>query len=130
MPDPNPRSSPDVSSASTEAPSPTLESKPQLKARSRNRNKPKQLPPYNVILLNDDDHTYEYVIRMLGELFAFPAERGYQLAKVVDKEGRAILLTTHRELAELKQEQIHAYGTDTRVATCKGSMSAIIEPAS
>jgi len=47
----------------------------------------------------------------------------------VDETGRVIVLTTHRERAELKRDQIHAYGTDRRVATCKGSMSSVIEPA-
>jgi ATP-dependent Clp protease adaptor protein ClpS len=99
------------------------------KPKPVDKKKPKKLPPWNVILLNDDDHSYEYVIEMLQALFAYPPERGYQLAKEVDTEGRVILLTTHREKAELKRDQIHAYGADARVATCKGSMSAMIEPA-
>jgi ATP-dependent Clp protease adaptor protein ClpS len=86
-------------------------------------------PPYHVILLNDDDHSYEYVIFMLKELFGHPLEKGFELAKQVDKEGRAIVLTTTREHAELKQDQIHAYGPDPTIERCKGSMSAMIEPA-
>ena len=27
------------------------------------------LPPYNVVLLDDDDHSYEYVILMLKRVF-------------------------------------------------------------
>lgn len=89
----------------------------------------KRQPPYHVILLNDDDHTYDYVIRMLRELFGFPAERGQQLAKEVDSSGRVIVTTTSRERAELKRDQIHAYGADPDLPRCKGSMSAQIEPA-
>src|SRR5213078_138350 len=96
---------------------------------SAGKTKPRQLPPYHVILLNDDDHSYEYVMEMLLAIFAHPFEMGYKLAKEVDERGRVIVLTTHKEMAELKRDQIHAYGTDTRVATCKGSMSALIEPA-
>src|ERR1700733_2504445 len=99
--------------------------KPKLDAQK----KPGKLPPWNVVLLNDDDHSYEYVIEMLRVLFGHPDEKGYQLAKEVDSSGRVIVLTTHREKAELKRDQIHAYGTDTRIAACKGSMSSIIEPA-
>lgn len=29
------------------------------------KNEVRRQPPYNVILLNDDDHTYRYVIEML-----------------------------------------------------------------
>jgi ATP-dependent Clp protease adaptor protein ClpS len=91
--------------------------------------KTQRQPPYNVILLNDDDHTYEYVIEMLKALFGHPVEKGFQLAKVVDTQGKAIVCTTSLERAELKRDQIHAYGPDPRIPRCKGSMSAVIEPA-
>ena len=89
----------------------------------------KQLPPYNVVLLDDDDHTYEYVIEMLGKVFAHPVERAMQMAKEVDASGRVIVLTTHKERAELKRDQILAYGPDQRIASSTRSMQAIIEPA-
>ncbi len=98
-------------------------------AKPAGKTKSKKLPPYNVILLNDDDHSYEYVIEMLGVLFAHPPERGMQMAREVDSTGRVIVLTTHKEKAELKRDQIHAYGKDKRIAKCKGSMSAEIEAA-
>jgi len=87
------------------------------------------IPRYHVILWNDDDHTYEYVIRMLMQLFGHPFERAYQLAKEVDTSGQCIVLTTTKEHAELKRDQIHAFGRDPLVGKCRGSMSATIEPA-
>ena len=87
------------------------------------------IQPYNVILLDDDDHTYEYVIEMLQAVFGHSVERGYQMAKEVDENGRVICATVHKELAELRLEQIHDYGPDPRLPKCKGSMSASIEPA-
>jgi ATP-dependent Clp protease adaptor protein ClpS len=81
------------------------------------------------VLLNDDDHTYEYVIEMLTSIFGYPVERGFELAKEVDSQGRVIVLTTHKEKAELKRDQITGFGADARLARSKGSMSAIIEPA-
>lgn len=89
----------------------------------------KRQPPYHVVLLNDDDHTYDYVIEMLKALFGHPVEKGYQLAKVVDTKGRAVVLTTSLEHAELKRDQIHAYGPDPRLPRCKGSMTAELEAA-
>jgi len=96
--------------------------------QTRRDKRPKRQPRYHVILWNDDDHSYEYVIVMLMELFAHPAEKGFQMAKEVDTSGRVIVLTTTKEHAELKRDQIHAYGKDRLVAGCKGSMSATIEP--
>ncbi len=92
------------------------------------RKRPKRQPRYHVILWDDDDHTYEYVIRMMQELFGHSLEKGYQIACKVDQDGRAVCLTTTREHAELKRDQIHAYGKDRLMATCKGSMQATIEP--
>jgi len=88
-----------------------------------------KLPPYNVVLLNDDDHSYAYVIEMLKAIFGHPEEKGFLLAKEVDSTGRVIVATTHKEKAELKRDQIHAYGKDKRIAKCQGSMSAVIEAA-
>jgi ATP-dependent Clp protease adaptor protein ClpS len=116
------------------APPPPKTAEPAAKEETRKKPatappKPKNLPLFNVILLDDDDHTYEYVIEMLGKIFAYPSERGYQLAKEVDSAGRVIVLTTHKELAELKRDQIQAYGCDPRLSRSSGSMSATIEPA-
>ena len=89
----------------------------------------KRQPPYHVILLNDDDHTYQYVIYMLQTLFGHTPETGFKMAQEVDKTGRVIVDTTSLERAELKQEQIHGFGPDPLIPRCKGSMSAVIEPA-
>jgi ATP-dependent Clp protease adaptor protein ClpS len=99
------------------------------RVREDEEQKKKRQPPYHVILLNDDDHSYVYVIRMLGELFGYPAEKGFQMAKEVDTTGRVIVATTSKERAELKRDQIHAFGPDPDIPRCKGSMSATIEPA-
>lgn len=88
-----------------------------------------QVPRYNVILLDDDDHTYEYVIEMLMKLFGHSMNRAYQMACEVDASGRVIVDTTSQERAEHKRDQIHSYGADWRLPRCKGSMSATIEPA-
>lgn len=84
---------------------------------------------WNVVLLDDQDHTYDYVIRLATELFAHSPERAFEIAKTVDAQGRAVLMTTHKELAELKRDQVHAFGKDPLIARCAGAMSAVIEPA-
>jgi ATP-dependent Clp protease adaptor protein ClpS len=88
------------------------------------------LPPYDVILLDDDDHSFEYVVRMLKTLFGHPLKKGYRMAVEVHTTGRVVVATTNLEQAELKRDQIHAFGPDPLVPRCKGSMSATVEPAS
>src|SRR6202158_1152823 len=99
------------------------------KRKTQESTNQKRHPPYNVILLNDDDHSYDYVILMLQQLFGYPVEKGWLLAQEVDSSGRVIVMTTTMELAELKRDQIHAFGPDPLIPRCKGSMSATIEPA-
>lgn len=90
--------------------------------------RPKLLPPYHVLLLDDDDHTYAYVVKMLQELFHMTVEQAYGIAVDVDSNGRAVVDTTSKERAEFKRDQIHAYGRDALLDRCAGSMSALIEP--
>jgi ATP-dependent Clp protease adaptor protein ClpS len=101
----------------------------EVRTATRDRTEPRHQPPYHVILWNDNDHSYEYVIVMLRKLFGHPIEKAFEMAKEVDTQGRVVVLTTTREHAELKRDQIHAFGKDHLVAECKGSMSATIEPA-
>ena len=102
-------------------------SEPLPVATPRPASRPKRQPRYHVILWNDEDHTYQYVIRMLKQLFGHPPETGFKLAREVDRRGRVIVLTTTREHAELKRDQIRAFGADRLLARSKGSMSATIE---
>ena len=97
----------------------------QREASDRRR---KRQPRYHVILWDSDDHSYEYVIRMMQELFHHSETSGFVIAKQVDTGGRAICLTTTKEHAELKRDQIHAYGKDHEIPRCKGSMKSSIEP--
>ena len=97
------------------------------KQRAPERHERRQ-PKYNVLLWDSDDHTFEYVERMLRELFGHEPEQCKLLAKDVDAEGRAVVLTTTLEHAELKRDQIHAYGRD-HLEGSKGSMWSTIEPA-
>lgn len=100
---------------------------PARKSKSKKKDRPKRQPRYHVILWDDDDHSYDYVMKMMQDLFAASPERGYEVAKEVDTVGRAVCLTTTLEHAELKRDQIHAYGKDSLIARCQGSMSASIE---
>jgi ATP-dependent Clp protease adaptor protein ClpS len=91
--------------------------------------RPRQAPLWHVVLLDDDDHTYSYVIEMLVRLFGHDPETAYQMACEVDTTGWVIVETAMLERAEFKRDQIHAYGADWRLERSKGSMSARLEPA-
>jgi ATP-dependent Clp protease adaptor protein ClpS len=86
-------------------------------------------PQYHVVLLDDDQHTYDYVIEMLEKLFLFSRTEAFQHAVEVDRTGRTIVITCELPQAEFARDQVHAYGADWRMPNCKGSMSAVLEPA-
>lgn len=99
------------------------------KRKPRKKSNTKKIPRYHVVLWDDDDHTFGYVIAMLQELFGHPKPMGFKMAQEVHLTGRCIVLTTTHEHAELKRDQIHAYGPDPEIPDCKGAMWATIEPA-
>ena len=72
----------------------------------------RRLPPYNVVILNDEEHTFPYVIELLIKLFRHPLPKAEELTLRIHTTGRAIVYTTHKELAELKRDQVIAYGPD------------------
>lgn len=87
-------------------------------------------PLWHIVLLDDDQHTFEYVEEMLMKLFQHPQLTARQMAVEVDASGRAIVETTTLERAELKRDQIHAFGPDPRLLErSSASMRARLEPA-
>ncbi len=105
---------------------PTMVAKPKKKADQ----KPREVPRFHVVLWDSDVHSYEYVERMIRELFGHSAEECHKMAETVDTKGKVIVFTTTKELAELKRDQILAYGKDDLIRNCTGSMHATIEAAS
>jgi ATP-dependent Clp protease adaptor protein ClpS len=87
------------------------------------------VPLYRVVLLDDNDHTYDYVIEMLQQIFIFTLDQAYRHAEEVDRCGRTVLITCELPEAEFGRDQIHAYGRDWRLERSQGSMSAVVEPA-
>jgi len=86
-------------------------------------------PLYRVVLLDDDDHTYDYVIEMLQKIFVFSLDQAFHHAEEVDTCGRTVLITCELPQAEFARDQIHSYGPDWRLPRSKSSMSAVVEPA-
>jgi ATP-dependent Clp protease adaptor protein ClpS len=86
-------------------------------------------PLYRVVLLDDDDHTYDYVIEMLQKILILTLDEAFRHAEEVDATGRTNVLTCHLPEAEYARDQIQSYGADWRLPRSTGSMSAIVEPA-
>lgn len=76
------------------------------------KSKPKVQPPYAVIVENDDFHTFEYVIEALAKVCGHSRQKAFLLAVEIDAQGKALVWSGTRELAELKCDQLRGLGPD------------------
>jgi ATP-dependent Clp protease adaptor protein ClpS len=76
----------------------------------------RMLPPYRVILHNDDVSTFEHVIQTILKLT--PLKEPEAVARTIEahESGSSVLLVTHKERAELYVEQFASRGLTT---TCE-----------
>ena len=104
-------------------PETTVTTKPRPKERTR------RLPPYNVILENDDHHSFEFVIDVLRKALCCTEQRAIEFTTEAHKTGRAIVWTGSKEVAELKAEQIQSFHEIRAGGQKLGPLGVIIEPA-
>jgi ATP-dependent Clp protease adaptor protein ClpS len=102
----------------------------EVKTRPKERTRTRRLPPYNVILENDDDHSFEFVIDVLRKALGYSEERAFLLTQQAHLTGRSVVWTGPKEVAELKAEQIRTFheirASDNRPL---GPLGCTIEPA-
>ena len=100
------------------------------KTRNREQNRAKLLPPYNVIIENDDFHSMEFVVEVLLKVLNCQVEKAVQFALQAHNSGRAIIWTGPKEVAELKHEQVTSFHEIRDPGGAKlGPVGCIIEPA-
>ena len=71
---------------------------------------PRQMPPWKVLLHNDDKNEMLYVVQAIVQLTPLNKEDAVERMIEAHKTGVALLLTTHKERAELYQEQFQSKG--------------------
>lgn len=88
------------------------------------------LPPYNVLIENDEFHSCDFVVHVLREVFKFEPEKAFKVMLQAHEEGEAVCWTGSKEVAELKVEQIETFH-EKQMKTGKdlGPLGCRIEPA-
>lgn len=99
-----------MSDANANVNAPISATKPQTDAPA-----PKNLPMWKVLLHNDDVNTHEYVSATIFQLTPLNWNDAKTRTIEADKQGIALLLTTHQERAELYQEQFTSKGLSVTI---------------
>jgi ATP-dependent Clp protease adaptor protein ClpS len=92
-----------------------VESPPIPERRQREESgeqEPKKQPPYAVVVFNDEEHTFQYVVETFQKVFGYPPEKGFTLAMQIHLAGKGIVWSGSQEVAELKRDQIRSAGPD------------------
>lgn len=89
--------------------------KPRVR-KAPQKNPPKLLPPWKVLLHNDDVHSMDEVIEAIRQLTPLNRQDAEARMTEAHKTGVALLLVTHKERAELYVEQ---FATKGLTATCE-----------
>jgi ATP-dependent Clp protease adaptor protein ClpS len=104
-----------------------IEQEPEVQKSGRGKEKTRHEPLWYVILHDDQLHSYEYVIRMLMDLFEMTFDRAFLHALEVDTQDVTIVARLSKEKATQKRNEIMSYGGDPWMKTTV-SMKASIEP--
>ena len=98
--------------------------------RPEEKNSTRRIPPYHVILLNDDHHSMEFVVGVLCKTIGCNVEKAIQYMLEAHQSGRAVVWTGSREVAELKVDQITScHEVRTSDNKTLGPLGCLIEPA-
>jgi ATP-dependent Clp protease adaptor protein ClpS len=102
----------------------TTVAEPELETRSW------MLPPYHVLIENDDHHSMAFVVMVLRKVFGYDDTKSAQLMLTAHEQGEAVVWTGSKEVAELKVDQIRTFTenhwSDNREL---GPLGCRIEPA-
>jgi ATP-dependent Clp protease adaptor protein ClpS len=103
--------------------------KPEIETASKH----KTLPPYNVILLNDDVHSMPFVVTVLQKVFGFDEQKACLLMLEAHHNQRTIVWSGSKEGAEFKQEQVRTFHEIVSLPGSSdkdlGHLDCVIEPA-
>ena len=89
----------------------------QVETEELIRLRAKLLPPYNVILFNDEYNSMDYVVAvLLHTINTLTQSEAEQIMLTAHLMGSAIVITCPRETAEFYQERILSYGLTATIA--------------
>jgi ATP-dependent Clp protease adaptor protein ClpS len=80
-----------------------------------------------VVLFDDEDHTYDYVVEMLTHCCEMSRDAAFYCALEVDMTGRTIVYYGDLDSCKTVCSKILTYGPDHRMPHSMGSMNAEVQ---
>jgi ATP-dependent Clp protease adaptor protein ClpS len=112
-------------SSDSSLPEPIVTTRPRERSEKRTR----RIPPYNVILENDDYHSFQFVMEVLQKALGCNEQRAFAFTREAHTTGRAVIWTGTKEVAELKVDQIRTFEEIRSDGSKLGPLGCCIEPA-
>jgi ATP-dependent Clp protease adaptor protein ClpS len=81
----------------------------QPKPKTRDTTRSKRIPPYNVLIVNDEFHSCEWVVEVLIKSLGCSPEKAAQYMWQAHTAGQSVVWTGPKEVAELKHDQIRSF---------------------
>ena len=76
------------------------------KKQAEHETKSEHVKKYVIIMHNDDDHTYDYVVLLINKVFGYELTRCVALTSQINDHGLAMVWIGTQEVGELKCEMI------------------------
>jgi ATP-dependent Clp protease adaptor protein ClpS len=80
-----------------------IETEPETVTRHR------LLPPYHVLIENDDDHSQVFVVAVIRKVFGYEEAKAIELMHTAELAGEAVVWTGSKEVAELRLDQVRTF---------------------
>lgn len=103
--------------------------KEALRERRKTGTKPKQQPPYSVVLHNDSINGFGWVVGVVRKTFRYSMGKAFLITLRAHCFGRSVAWVGSLEVAEFKAQQLTGQGPDP-IRAVKGArpLKATVEP--
>ena len=78
------------------------------------------LPPWKVLLHNDDENEIRFVVETVETVTPLDREAARERTREAHETGMSLILTTHKERAELYKEQLVGHGLTATIEPARG----------
>lgn len=106
---------------------PSAFSRPLEESDEQTETLSKTAPHFRVILFNDENHTYDYVVEMLTQACKLSREAAFRCAVEVDMTGRSAVYYGSDSDCQTVCSQILSFGPDHRLPQSMSSMDAEVQ---